>query len=59
MKVRFFDIVWEDDVENDDLPSTFEMDDIDSALDLDSDGADFLSDLFDGCVLSFKYEIIS
>ena len=57
MKVRFSDIVWEDDVENDDLPSTFEMEVFD--VDLDSDGADFLSDLFDGCVLSFKYEIIS
>lgn len=55
--VRFFDIEWDYDGDDEGLPSEFETS-VDSKFDIGTDGADILSDEFGFCVASFDYEII-
>lgn len=70
MKVRFFDIVW-DTTENGSqdqlsasptaescgLPSETILE-VDDDIDLDTEGADALSDKYGYCVFDYKYEIV-
>lgn len=57
MKVRFFDIVWDTDDQEVDLPSTVEAE-VDANFDIDEDGADILSEQFSWCVKSFDYVVL-
>ncbi len=57
MKVRFFDIVWDTDDQDVDLPSTHEAI-VDADFDTDEEGADLLSDQFGWCVKSFEHVVV-
>ena len=57
MKVRFFDIVWDTDDQDVDLPSTFEAE-VDADFDTDEEGADLLSEQLSWCVKSFNYVVV-
>jgi len=57
MKVRFFNIVWDTDGEEVDLPVEVEMV-CDPDLDLDEEGADVLSDKYGFCVVQYECEIL-
>jgi hypothetical protein len=58
MKVRFYDINYDTDGFNVELPTELELD-VDADLDLDQFGADCISDETGYCVNSFNYEIVS
>ena len=55
MKIRFFDIQWDTDGEEVDLPTETIME-VPEDCDLDTEGADVLSDKFGWCVLGFNWE---
>lgn len=57
MKVKFSNIVWDTDGEDVELPTEVTAQ-VDDDLDLDENGADFLSDGYDWLVSSFDYEIL-
>ena len=57
MRVRFFDISWDTDGEDVDLPTDVTLE-VDEDIDLDTQGADELSDEFGWCVFGFNYEIV-
>jgi len=59
MKVRFFNIDWDTDGEEVDLPLEAYAPNVDNDIDLENDGADVLSDKYGWCVNSFSYEILS
>ena len=59
MKVRFFNIDWDTDGEEVDLPLEAYVPNVDDDIDLENDGADVLSDKYGWCVNSFSYEILS
>lgn len=56
--VRFFDIVWDIDGEDVELPNNCVLA-LDKDVDIDQEGADELSDVYGWCVLSMNYEVIS
>jgi hypothetical protein len=56
MKVRFYNIEWDTDGENVDLPNEVTLD-VDNDLDVANEGADALSDKYDFCVHCFKFDI--
>lgn len=66
MLVRFENIEWDtsndsDEFDNDepiDLPTTVERE-VDDDLDVENDGADWLSDEFGFCVFGFDYKVLS
>lgn len=67
MKIRFFNIVWDfddDEEPNDDLPTevVLDRDDqgdlLDDDFDPDEQGADLLSDKYGWCVQSFDFEVV-
>jgi hypothetical protein len=55
-QIKFFDIQWEIDDSDIDLPENVEVI-VNADFDVDNDGADFLSDEFGYLVLSFKYVV--
>jgi len=57
VRVRFYDIKWDKDKHRVDLPKVVVMD-VDSDLDLETEGADELSDEHGYCVFGFNYEIV-
>jgi hypothetical protein len=56
MNVRFFDIVWDTDGEEASLPSTV-LASI-PEMDVNTEGADFLSDEYGFCVFSFDFDTV-
>lgn len=56
-KVRFFNIEWDTDDHEADLPAGIILE-VDSALDVAYQGADVLSDEFGWCVIGFEFEVI-
>jgi len=67
MKVKFTNIVWDydgdEDVEDDNIPPAPDLPtelvaEVDDGLDVQNDGADFLSDEYGFCVHSFDFEIL-
>lgn len=57
MNVKFTNIDWETDGEEVDLPKELTLE-IDDFVDLDEEGADFLSDCQGFLVNGFDYEVI-
>lgn len=57
MLVKFSNIRWDTDGEAIKLPNTTILV-VDDDIDLDTQGADVLSDKFGWCVFSFEYEIV-
>jgi len=57
VKVKFFNIEWDTEGEDMDLPISYALE-VDKNIDLDANGADMLSDIFGWCVTSFQYKII-
>lgn len=57
MKVKFTNIVWDDERSGVELPSEY-ITVVDDDIDLDTEGADILSDEFGWCVFSFDFVII-
>lgn len=57
MLVRFFNIQWDDDGEDANLPQDTQMI-VDNDIDIDLEGADKLSDQFGFCVHSFEFEVL-
>jgi hypothetical protein len=55
-QVRFFDIEWDTDGEDVELPAEVELE-VDKDLDLNTEGADVLSDRYGWCVHGFNFEI--
>jgi hypothetical protein len=55
MKIRFFNIVWDTDGQDVDLPTEATLE-VDEDTQLETEGADCLSDEFGWCVLSFDFE---
>jgi hypothetical protein len=59
MKVRFFNIVWDTDDDQVDLPDDVTLDtDLEDNEDVQYRGADVLSDTYGWCVVTFNYEIL-
>lgn len=54
MKAKFYNILWDTDVEVTDLPRTVEME-VPEGTSLALEGADLLSDLYGFCVEGFSY----
>jgi hypothetical protein len=59
MKIKFYDIKWDCDDTDVSLPSTVKAIIDDTDFDIESQGADFLSDKYGYCVFGFEYKIIS
>lgn len=57
MLVRFFNIQWDTDGEDVNLPDDTQMI-VDNDINLDLEGADQLSDKFGYCVNSFEFEVL-
>jgi hypothetical protein len=57
MRVRFYDIKWDTDGENPDLPVATEIV-LDDRTNVLLEGADVLSDQYGWCVSSFGFEIV-
>ena len=57
MKVSFTSIKWDTDAEDAGLPTSLVLE-VESDLDLDTEGADFLSDEMGFCVFSFEYLVL-
>ena len=57
MQVKFFDIDWDKDGATVDLPQDIVLT-VDDDVDLESDGADELSNKFGFCVNSFNFRIV-
>ena len=57
MKIKLFDISWDTDGLQIDLPSEVVME-VDEDIDLENEAADLLSDKFGWCVFGCDYEIL-
>lgn len=57
MKIRFFNIVWDTDGHETELPTEIELE-CSSDLNPSYDGADLLSDKYGWCVESFDFTIL-
>lgn len=55
MNIRFYDIQWDTDGEEVDLPSEVTLE-VDADLDVAQEGADVLSDKYGWCVFGFQFE---
>ncbi len=58
MQVKFFNIEWDTEGEQVDLPNEV-VRTVEDDLDVAMDGADALSDEFGWCIRSFEFEIIN
>ena len=56
-KVRFFNIDWDTDGEEVNLPTEIRII-VENGVDVENDGADILSDNYGWCVNSFSYELL-
>lgn len=56
MKVRFFNIQWDTDGANPELPSEAVLE-VAADTDVGADGADILSDKFGYCVSAFQFSL--
>ena len=57
MKVRAYNIIWDTDGETVDLPDDVIID-LDDDADPSLEGADYLSDNYDWCVISFNIDTV-
>ena len=57
MKIRLYNIDWDTDGEDIDLPQDV-IREVENDFDIINDGADLLSDEYGWCVFGFDYEIL-
>lgn len=58
MQVRFYDIDWDTDDEDVDLPAEVTLE-VDDDLDVEEEGSDILSDQYGWCVKGVNYEVLT